>query len=230
MSCKLNVMNGQSNSYKIIINDYIKILETKIRNKDTESEELKITLKELGNIVGQELSTDILSKRISIDTPMSDKFDGLCIDFNNEIVIISTKDDYEYFANGIADLFGECIRGFIDFGSNRGQDVFTSPIRSIQLPDIISGRKVGTLIIAKSVLATGCTAISLAKKASEKYMPQKLIIVSAFCSERGICELKQQLPLADVYVCIKPETLDKNGMLRPGVGNIDARLNNKITY
>lgn len=32
----------------------------------------------------------------------------------------------------------------------------------------------------------------LIKKAFEKYMPLKLIILSVFCSERGICELKRE--------------------------------------
>lgn len=224
MSCKFNVINGELNNYKLIENDYIGILETTIRNKESASSELKKSLYKLGNIAAQEMIVDIMKKEHSVITPLDEEFVGTSIDFKNEIVVISTRDDFEYFANGIAETFGDCIRGYMDFKGVRGVQALNTPIRSMELPNITTGRPVDTVVIAKSVLATGCTALTLAKKAFEKYMPLKLIILSAFCSERGICELKQELPRAEVYVCAKPERLGKDGMLHPGVGNIDYRL------
>jgi len=49
----------------------------------------------------------------------------------------------------------------MDFGGLRGPEALTSQIRAIDLPEIKRGQFVETLIIAKSVLATGCTAIHL---------------------------------------------------------------------
>ena len=81
-------------------------------------------------------------------------------------VVVSSLDDYEYFGFGIAKSLANVKRGYIDFEGRRGIEALTHQVRSITLPD---ANNVKTVIIAKSVLATGCTAISLARKAMEKY-------------------------------------------------------------
>ncbi|WP_088227348.1 uracil phosphoribosyltransferase [Desulfosporosinus sp. FKB] len=211
--------------YKVITNKYASIIETKIRDCNTDKEMLRKSLYELGVMVGQEICLENMSSEVKVHTPMKEEFKGFNIDTSKEYIVISTKDDYAYFANGLSSVIGDCYRGYIDFGGSRGEDVYTSPIRSIDLPDIKTGRPVEFVIIAKSVLATGCTAISLAKKALEKYMPRGIIIASAFYSERGVYELKREIPHAEIYVCTNPDQVDHDGMLIPGVGNLDQRLN-----
>lgn len=61
----------------------------------------------------------------------------------------------------------------------RGKDALSVPVRSVVLPDILMGKQLD-IVIAKAVIATGCTAISLVKKAYEKYMPKVIIITVLF--------------------------------------------------
>lgn len=121
---------------------------------------------------------------------MEATYSGVKIDGSKEYVVISTKDEYEYFANGIAIQIGDCYRGYIEFIRGAGEKDFCASTRKISLPEIKTGKPVEYVIIAKSVLATGCTAISLARTAQDIYMPNKLIIASVFYSERGVLELK----------------------------------------
>jgi uracil phosphoribosyltransferase len=57
-----------------------------------------------------------------------------------------------------------------------------------------------------------------------KYMPRNTIIASVFYSKQAVAELSQEIPNADIIVIGDPDALDENGMLVPGVGNLDVRL------
>lgn len=204
-------------------NNYIKMLETTIRDNSSSKNDLRESLYNLGYLIGIQVCNDHFLNNKRIQTPMGSDFDGQSlIDSNN--IIISTKDDYNYFASGIAKSIKCNYQGFIDFNGARGENVYKSPIRTIELPDITNGKPIENVIIAKSVVATGCTAITLAKKAFEKYMPRKLIIVSYFFSQKGVDELNVALPNAYIYVNEKDDSIDAVGMLNPGVGNIDLRI------
>lgn len=204
-------------------NDYIKMLETKIRDCSSTKTDLQESLYALGYLIGIQVCNEYFLSDKIIQTPMKCDFNGKSlIDSNN--IIISTKDDYNYFASGIAKSIKCNYQGFIDFNGARGENVYKSPIRTIELPDITNGKPIENVIIAKSVVATGCTAITLAKKAFEKYMPRKLIIVSYFFSQKGVDELNVALPNAYIYVNEKNDSIDAVGMLNPGVGNIDLRI------
>ena len=203
----------------------MKLLETAIRNKETSVEELRQSLLDLGRIMGDEIlgQCSLSSKRII--TPLLSIFSGVQSKPDDGItVVISTKDDYAYFANGIAEGCASVYHGFIDFDGARGEAVYSSLYRSINLPEIKPTLSVKRVIVAKSVIASGCTAITLAKTAVSKYYPEELIIVAPFYSQQGIEELQAELRNAQIYVAFGPDALNSDGMLIPGVGNIDARL------
>lgn len=203
----------------------MQLLETQIRDKDTGSAELRNALEELGRIMGDEIfgRTRLSSK--SIITPLFSRFGGKELQKEEGIsIVISTKDDYSYFANGIAFGFNTQYRGYIDFGGARGVSAYSSSFRSLELPDIRKDLYVKRIVIAKSVIATGCTAVTLAQKAMAKYYPEELIIVAPFYSQQGIDELQAELKTAKIYVAFGPDEINKDGMLIPGVGNLDDRL------
>ncbi len=203
----------------------VKLLETKIRDKDTSTEELRNALYSLGRIMGDEVygNSRLITKPIK--TPLFKSFMGSQLeDDEGATIVISTKDDYEYLAKGIAEECSTVYRGYMDFGGVRGTNTYTSPARSIEFPDIKSDIQITRIIIAKSVIASGCTAITLAQKAMAKYFTRELIIVAPFYSKKGIDELSSELKMAKIYVASEPDEIDDDGMLIPGVGNIDKRL------
>lgn len=72
-------------------------------------------------------------------------------------------------------------------------------------------------------MPTGCTAISLLRKAIEKYDPQKVIVAAVFHSEQGIKDIKAEMRNCKIYICGHSDDLNKVGLLEPGVGDIDRR-------
>ena len=208
---------------EIITDAYAEALRNQIRDKNAGSSILKENLTRLGEIVGAQIAKKYFITQKTITTPMGDTFTGpqLCFD---RVVIISTKDDYLFFASGIAKIFKNVSTGFIDFGGARGFEALSSPLRSITLPDVSN---VDTIIIAKSVLATGCTAITLARKAMEKYWPKRMFIASVFYSVQGPNDIQNECRIDDIFVLGKPEELREDGMLVPGFGDLDKRLSDE---
>lgn len=205
---------------EIMSDKYAIALRNEIRDVNTDSDKLKDLLYKLGNGVGQKIAEKYFLIERKVVTPMKEEHTG-CHISNQEMVVVSTKDDYQYFGNGVAAVFPNVSRGFMDFSGVRGEDALTCPLREINLPD---KNDVEAVIIAKSVLATGCTAITLAKRAVEKYNPNYLIIASVFYSEQGIEDIKKSCKGVKIFVIGEPEKLRYDGMLVPGFGNLDERL------
>lgn len=208
----------------ICINDkYADAIINDIRNQETNSDTLKTLLYTLGVKMGQTIVGDLFTEERSVITPMGLTHTGLHI-ANQRVVVISTKDDYKNFADGVASTMSDALRGYMDFSGIRGEKALSYPIRSMLLPENRSSGGVSCVIVAKSVLATGCTAISLTKKAIEAYNPRHIVIATVFYSDNGISEILQEIANADIYAFGSPDKMDKHGMLIPGVGNLDVRL------
>lgn len=206
----------------------MQLLETAIRDAETSVVELRQALLELGRMMGDEIRGRCSLSSKKVMTPLHLFFGGVQSKPDDGIsVVISTKDDYVYFAKGIAEGWSSVYHGYIDFDGARGESVYNSPYRSISFPEIKSQLPIRRVIIAKSVIASGCTAITLAKTAITKYLPEELIIVAPFYSQQGIDELFAELRNAKIYVAFGPDELNQDGMLVPGVGNIDARVAGK---
>ena len=176
--------------------------------------------------VGEEIGKVIVERyfmdRKNIRTPMNE--DVIAIVPKVPLcAIVSTKDDFEFLGKGLSRILENSVNGYMDFEGRRGREALNSHIAHMELPEA-KGQSVHTLVIAKAVLATGCTAVHLAKTAQKKYMPRNILIVSVFYSEKGVLELQHEVPNADIVVVGKPDSVDENGMLTPGVGNLDQRL------
>lgn len=214
-------MNGLM-KFKKIQTKYCTNFKTLIRNKETLAEDLRIYLNKIGCELGKEISEEFETQNETIITPLEEKFSEKI--FLPQInVIISTKDDYPYLNEGInSTIVGTNYRGYMNFNGIRGIDALTAEIRDIKLP--LLKHQVDNLIIAKTVLASSCTAISLAERAYEEYRPKNLIFSAIFYSEYGIKELFEKFPQSKILVVDEPDQITENGMLIPGLGDIDERI------
>lgn len=211
-------------SVVIINNPYASALMTDVRDGETSADVLRQRLYELGRTTAEFIIGDGLISPRQIATPMGSTFSGFSLPKTTTLVI-STRDDYAYFANGIAKTFENVYRGYMDFQGERGPEALQSKRRAIEFPILKPGEFLDTLIIAKAVIATGCTAISLTQSAIAKYHPRKVIVAAVFYSQRGIEELFAEIPnLERIYVHGAPDIINVDGMLIPGVGNLDIRL------
>lgn len=205
-----------------IDNQYASSQKSIIMSSESESEQLRAAVYRLGEELGRKLVELYFLEPTEIRTPMKASVlrslpkMPLCS-------IVTTRDDFEYLGKGIACVLDNSIMGYMDFEGQRGVQALNAEITHMELPQPI-GQHVDTLVIGKAVLATGCTAIHLAKTALIKYLPRRIVISSLFYSEQGVSELIHELPNADLVLVGEPDNIDDNGMLVPGVGNLDKRL------
>ncbi len=207
----------------IIETDYTKYLVSIVRDKKSKRRMLKKAMYSLGFETGKSIFSKFCVDMMELQTPMKQMFSGVV--FNNSLsVIVSTRNDHMHFAKGCLEVLQNSLVGYMDFGNARGKEVFTSPLRAISLPEIPKNSAILNLIVLKSILATGCTAISLTRRSLEIYRPKNLIIASVFYSDEGLRDLIIEFPNANIILFDKADKLDKDGMLIPGVGNLDKRM------
>lgn len=195
--------------------------KTVIRSNDSCKCKIQSSLTILGEEIGKAISENFFIDTKTITTPMDQQFSGYFQE-HPLVSLITTIDDAPFLGAGLLKIFENSISGHMDFSGLRGPQALNAKIRNINLPDSKLG-SVNTLIVAKSVLATGCTAISLTKAAIQKYMPRNVIIASIFYSMQGVTELRHSLANADIFLIGAPDKINTNGMLEPGVGNLDER-------
>jgi len=204
-----------------ITSNYAEGKKSIIMDSSSSKENLQESITELGSELGKKIIEDYFSEKNTFSTPMSTVVERIYPDIPL-CAIITTSDDFLYLGKGITSTLNNSILGYMDFNGKRGIQALDSKVRHMELPD--PKGQVHTLVIAKAVLATGCTAINLTKTAVSRYMPRNIIIASVFYSEQAKHELNHEFPNADIIVVGTPDELDDNGMLVPGVGNLDQRL------
>ncbi|EHR79818.1 hypothetical protein OCC_02084 [Thermococcus litoralis DSM 5473] len=210
-------------SQVIILNDLdLLIFKNKIRDRTLNGEPLQKLLRVLGVLAGAKILSQLFAEDITLITPLSATYTGKTYRSDLTAVIITNKDDYEALGEGLSEVFPISYRGYLDLERIYGKSGFTSKVRGAILPDVPT--EVDILIIAKSVLASGCSLIALTKNALAKYNPRITVIIAIFYSKEGLNELIRELPNTYLFVIGDADKLREDGMLVPGVGMIDERL------
>ncbi len=149
-----------SRIYKISDTNIIS-LSNLIKYKEASPHELRNAL----YVMGIHLAQHIISKLYVNDKEFFTPFDFTLTGPIPKLpasVIITTKSDCNTLGDAFCKAFTNGILGYIDFHGERGEEAMKSPIRQITLPEM-SNKWVECLVVVKSVLATGCTAISLTR-------------------------------------------------------------------
>lgn len=202
---------------------YCEALKTVVRDRNSQGPFLINALTALGNEAGRIICEDVLVNIDSVVTPMDLPTKGYYIPKHNSLVA-ATLDDFRCFAKGVSQALLDVKECAMDFARLRGQDSLSGPVRTADIP-FVKGEEIDLLIVAKSVLATGCTAVSLTKEAYKVVTPKKLIITVAFYSEKGVNDLKVEFPNAIILLCgQEADNINDDGMLMPGLGLIEDRL------
>lgn len=193
-----------------------------VRDDDSSPKEIRDALASLARSVADEILERFGYDAAEVTTPLSEEI-TVARRRSGRTIVISTRADYEPFGRVIANELSPAWSGYMDFGSVRGRAALNAPIREISIPEKGEG-SIDTVVVAKSVLATGCTAVSLARIAMEEYQPRQTLIATVFYSREGLLELAAEIPEADIFVVGDPDRLDSDGILHPGIGMLDERI------
>ncbi len=193
-----------------------------VRNELSSPSEVRVALSRLA----EELAKRVLEVRYltdaTITTPMRDEIRVRTVR-NQVSVVVTTKPDMASFGEAIAAILSPCYLGYMNFHGRRGLAALNTSVRDAQLPSVGTSA-VDVLLVGKTTLATGCTAISLTQTAVTTYRPRALCILTVFYSRQGLHDLIQAFPNAEIFLVGEPDDLDHDGMLRPGVGLLESRM------
>lgn len=202
---------------------YFEAYKNQVRDVQAPAQSLPPALVKLGRQVAQAIMQDALgdAPQVQMQTPMGQTVTGPvpCLPHT---LVLTTKQERSYLGEPIRQELGALHAGYLAFGNLRGPEVLNAAPTEAAWPAV--GTRVELLVIAKSVLASGCTALALARRAIDRFQPARVVIASIFYSNEGVAEMQVELPNAKVYVLGEADRLTRDGMLEPGVGLIEQRL------
>lgn len=199
----------------------IEAYKNRIRDFGTLPEHLPNAIERLGRQVANQILEQLLMASTSITTPMGTTFEGVLPIAQNTLVV-TTKEDYPFLGMSIAHELDTQHIGYIHMEGSRGLQALVAPIREMRFPQNIG--PLDLVVVAKSVIATGCTASTLVRRAAEQLQPAKVVVAALFYSERGLSELGDALPNIQIIVLGEPDRLTSDGLLEPGLGILEDRL------
>lgn len=204
-----------------VTSDYARYLTGIVRDRGSSPSDVREALARLGAELGRHVLEAHFLRPAVISTPMNDEVETLILS-NDSTLVITTKSDMLAFGTSVAAALSPARIGYMNFEGRRGLEALRTPVREVDIPEM--GGVVKNLVVAKSTLATGCTAISITRCALDEVDPESLIILTVFYSLEGLQELQQAFPDAEIFCIGEPDTLDENGMLHPGIGLLEERI------
>lgn len=194
----------------------------KARDACVTPEEFRNLLTRIGEFFGYEIANLLDFEPISVTTPLGVKARG--IKPAGAILLVSSFEDADYFARGIRLVLPNVKMGKIDAVRQQFGEQWRASIQRVNLPQDVP--RESTVIIAKAVLASGCTAIALIGETLKLSKPKRVIVAAIIAHKGAYKEIEQEYPYIPMQFVIGEEDpiLDNRGFVVPGIGNIPERL------
>ena len=188
----------------------------KIRMKETTSKEFRELVREVGLLMGFEVTRNLPLKDVEIETPLC-KTTVKMLD-GEDIAIVPILRAGLGFVDGILELVPNAKVGHI--GLYRDPETHEPVEYYCKLPADIDKRR---MIVIDPMLATGgsaVAAIDMIKKRGAK----DICFMCLLAAPEGIKALTEAHPDVDVFVGAKDDHLNENAYIVPGLGDAGDRL------
>lgn len=187
----------------------------KLRNKKTGTKEFRETLSELGGLITYEITRDLKTKAIEIETPMAKT---QAFELENDVVIVPILRAGIGMVEGIQNLIPTAKVGHI--GLYRDEETLEPREYYSKLPQNMSN---SVVLLVDPMLATGGTvakAIDIIKESGAK----EILYVGVVGAPEGVKLLEEKHPDVPVYLAALDTHLDENSYIIPGLGDCGDRL------
>lgn len=187
-----------------------------LRDKRTTSRDFRSTVRELALLMAYEVTNDLPTKTVNIETPMAPT-QGEAVD-ENRIAIIPILRAGLGMIEGFQMLLPNARVGHI--GLSRNEETLEPEAYYHKLPADIDQF---TCIVVDPMLATGGSAIdavSFLKKEGAKTIK----FVGLLGADEGIHRLSETHPDVPIYLAARDAKLNDNGYIIPGLGDAGDRI------
>lgn len=186
-----------------------------VRNRLTDTKTFRENVNEIGSLVTYEITRDLTTKDIRIETPMAVT---TCQELAKEVVIVPILRAGLGMVDGIHNVIPTAKIGHV--GLYRDEKTLTPHAYYMKLPNILTE---ATILIVDPMLATGGSAVAAINLVKQQGGKDIRFVGLVGCPE-GIKMLQKHHPDVDIYLVSVDEKLDENGYIVPGLGDCGDRL------
>lgn len=200
---------------KIISHPLVQQKLTYLRDKNTSTREFRKLLSEITALMLFEITEDLLTKEVEIETPLEKTSSKVLKD---HVVLVPVLRAGLGMLDGALDLIPNAKVGHI--GLYRDEKTLQPVEYYAKFPPVMPE---AIVIMLDPMLATGgssSAAISLLKKRGAK----KLKCLSLVSAPEGILRMQKDHPDVMIYTASVDRKLNENGYIVPGLGDAGDRL------
>jgi uracil phosphoribosyltransferase len=187
-----------------------------MRDKNTSCGEFRRLLKELSMLLAYEVTRDLPTHQVEIETPIT-KGKFPMIEGKN-IVIVSILRAGNAILDGMMELIPTARVGHI--GLYRDPATLEPVEYYFKVPQSIEG---ADFIVVDPMLATGNSAVAALDKLSG-LNPRSMKLVTVLSAPEGIKCVTSQFPNVQIYTAAIDERLNEHGYIVPGLGDAGDRI------
>ena len=202
---------------KVVVFDHPLIQHklTIIRDKNTNTKEFRENVNEIGSLVTYEITRDLKTKEIEIETPIAKTKATVLA---KDVVIVPILRAGLGMVDGIHNVIPTAKIGHL--GLYRNEDTLRPTKYYSKFPEEI---KTATVLVVDPMLATGHSAISAIDEVKKAGAKDIRFVGIVGCPE-GVEELQKAHPDVDIYIVSIDEKLNEVGYIVPGLGDCGDRL------
>lgn len=205
---------------KVTVVDHPSVQEqlTLARDEKTGQVAFRKAIYRLGRMMAYEFLRTQEKQPIKISTPLGPTV-GHRVKGSDKVVIILVLRAAIPFVDGMYKNLPMARTGVISAWRGKPPD-FPIEIRYEKVPHINDD---DTVIIADPMLATGHTALEVARRIMKEAKPKRLVLFSVISTRRGIEYVARKFPKAEFFTCAIDPTLNGHGYIVPGLGDAGDR-------
>lgn len=203
-------------SLHVIEHPLIEAKLTKMRDKDTSSQEFRSLLKEISFLMAYEITRDFQTKRIMVQTPVCEgEFPTLKDDFFTIVPILRAGLG---MIDGLLELMPFAHVGHI--GLVRNEETHQPEEYYYKMPE---GYETSVVMVVDPMLATGGSAVDAIASLKRRGCTD-IRLVNLIAAPEGIEAVREAHPDVDIYVAAVDEGLNESAYIVPGLGDAGDRI------
>ncbi len=186
-----------------------------MRDKGTGTKDFRQNLSEIGGLMAYEISRDLPTKAVTVDTPM-----GPCVTevLAKEIILVPILRAGLGMVDGISNIIPTVKIGHV--GLYRDEETLEPHEYFFKMPPMLEEAEV---YVVDPMLATGGSA-SAAIDSLKKRGAKKIKLVCLVGVPEGVKRIEEDHPDVDIILAALDEKLNEKGYIVPGLGDAGDRI------
>jgi uracil phosphoribosyltransferase len=201
-------------NFNLIDHPLVKKDITILRDKKTQSEYFRETVRRISNILAVEIGKTLKLRKTNVVTPL-ERTTGYKLD--QKIILIPVLRAGLSMVSGFLDLIPDCKVGHI--GLQRNEQTLKPEEYYFKIPRVDINSKI---ILLDPMLATGGSA-SQAIKYLKRKRAKEIVFACIVAAPEGINKINSEHNKIEIYSAALDRELNKKGYILPGLGDAGDR-------